>query len=108
MPVGEKEIANRFGYHPGTEKTIPQHQRLRESFIAFANFLDEVLPDGRPKSTAMTKLQETSMWANFGVAEQAGVILPTEEAAMMVKIGLLDENVRATSTEEQASPKWPN
>lgn len=102
MPVGSEELGNRFGYHPGNEKTIPQHQKIREGFLAFAHFLDEVLPDGRAKSTSMTKLQESSMWANFGIAEQAATILPAEEAAMMAKISLFDENVRRSA--EEASP----
>lgn len=100
--VGDEEILNRFGYHPGTEKTIPQHQRLREGYMAFAKFLDDLLPDGRAKSTSMTKLQESSMWANFGVAEQSTTILPSEEAAMLAKINLFDENVRRSA--EEASP----
>ena len=71
MPLGKEEIQNRFGYHQGTGVTMPQHERVREAYIMFAEFLDEVLPDGRAKSTAFTNLQQSSMWANFGVAEQA-------------------------------------
>jgi hypothetical protein len=71
MSVGLNEIQNRFGYHKGTGTTMTQHERVREGYIALAEFLDALLPDGRAKSTAFTKLQESSMWANFGVAEQA-------------------------------------
>jgi hypothetical protein len=102
MPVGNEEILNRFGYHPGTEKTIPQHHKLRDGFIAFAQFLDATLPDGRAKSTAFTKLQESSMWANFGVAEQSSVVSPADEAALLAKIVNFDANVRRSA--EEASP----
>lgn len=73
MPIGPEEIRHRFGYHPGNGVTIPRHERVREAFIAFAEFLDSVVPDGRAKSTAMTKLQESSMWSNYGVAELSPV-----------------------------------
>lgn len=71
MPVGSDEIRNRFGYHKGTEVTIPQHEQIREAYIAFATFLDTALPDGRAKSTCMTWVQQSSMWANFAIAETA-------------------------------------
>lgn len=76
MTLGTEEIRHRFGYHPGTEETIEQHERIRAGFIAFGEFLDMVLPDGRAKSTAFTKLQESSMWANYGIAEKAPVVPP--------------------------------
>lgn len=76
MPVGEKEIRNRFGFHAGTPETIPQHEVVREAFISMAEFLDKKLPDGRAKSTAFTNLQVSAMWAHFGIAEQAPVSEP--------------------------------
>lgn len=85
MPVGASEIRRRFGYHPATDRTAAQHNRLREAYIAFGEFLDEVLPDGRAKSTAFTSLQQSSMWANFGIAEQAPVVVP--EVGSSVKTG---------------------
>lgn len=79
MPVGKEDILNRFGYHPGTGVTIPRHERVREAYIAFAEFLDDVLPDGRAKSTSFTNLQQSSMWANFAVAELAPLELPKRD-----------------------------
>lgn len=71
MPLGRDEIRHRFGYHPGTSVTVPKHERIREAFIAFGEFLDDVLPDGEAKSKAINELQMSSMWANFGIAETA-------------------------------------
>lgn len=79
MPLGRDEIEHRFGFHAGTSVTIPKHEQVREAYKAFAEFLDGVLPDGRAKSTAFTKLQESSMWANYGVAELAPVVPPKTE-----------------------------
>lgn len=72
----DEQIENRYGYHPGTPETIPVHESLREGFIAFAKFLNEKLPAGRAKSTAMTNLQQCAMWSNYGIAELAPVVRP--------------------------------
>ena len=81
MTLGPDEILHRFGFHAGTSVTVPQHQLLRDAYVAFAEFLDSKLPDGRAKSTAFTKLQESSMWANFGIAELAPVEKPASSSA---------------------------
>ena len=73
MPLGKTEIRNRWGFHPATPETAPQHEAVREAFVALAEFLDTLLPDGRAKSLVWTNLQNASMWANFCVAEQAPV-----------------------------------
>jgi hypothetical protein len=75
MPVGKDELVNRFGFHAGTPDTVPQHEVMREAYLAFAEFLDQKLPDGRAKSTTMTWLQQSSMWANFAICEQAPVVV---------------------------------
>jgi predicted AlkP superfamily pyrophosphatase or phosphodiesterase len=74
MPLGQNEIRHRFGYHKGTPDTASKHEAVRQAYIAIGEFLDQTIPDGRAKSTAFTKLQESSMWANFGVAEQAPLV----------------------------------
>lgn len=73
MLLGQDEIDHRFGFHPATSVTAPQHEQIREAYKAFAEFLDRTLSGGRAKSTAFTKLQESSMWANFAIAELAPV-----------------------------------
>lgn len=75
------DILNRFGYHRGTEETIPKHEQIREAYILIANYLNETLPDGRAKSTAFTWLQQSSMWANFSIAEMSPLVLPDPPAA---------------------------
>lgn len=70
------QLANIFGYHPGTEETIPKHEEVRSAFLAFAKILLPILPDGKSKAIVVTKLQEASMFSNFAVAESAPVIPP--------------------------------
>lgn len=66
--VGPNEINRRMGYHPATPETAPRFGSNRYEFIALAEWLDEVLPDSREKSLALTALQEALMWANAAVA----------------------------------------
>lgn len=66
--VGRSELENRFGFHPATDESRPKHQQVRESFVDFADDLDQLLPDGREKSLVMTALEEASMWANAAIA----------------------------------------
>lgn len=74
VSIGKEEIAHRFGFHKGTDVTIPQHQTVRESFKVLSDILDETLPPGRAKSVAFTELENAAMWANKAVAEQAPVV----------------------------------
>lgn len=69
--LSKDDLNNRYGFHKGTETTIPQHQEVRIEFRSFAEWLEGVLPEGRAKSLAHTALEEASMWANKAVAEQA-------------------------------------
>ena len=68
MSLGKPELMHRFGYHPATDVTGPQHDVVRALCYDFAVQLDEMLPDGRDKSTALTKLQEVMHWSNSAIA----------------------------------------
>jgi hypothetical protein len=61
----------RFKYHPPRdEKTKQTHELVRAEFLALANKLDDLLPEGREKSLVLTKLEEAMMWANASIARQ--------------------------------------
>lgn len=68
------ESKERFGWHKGTEVTGPVHQQIRAKFAELDMFLQETLPQGRPKSLARTELETAGMWANKSVAELAPVV----------------------------------
>lgn len=78
MSIGKDEILNRWGYHPSTEVTIDKHESVRRCYITFAEYLDEILPDGDAKDEAFKILQQSSMWSNFAIAETAPVVAPPE------------------------------
>ena len=69
------EIEARFGFHEATiegpNATAPIHSDLRRRFLAFAEALDDILPDGRTKSLAFTELETASMWAHKAIAQNA-------------------------------------
>lgn len=76
--MGKDEIEHRFGFHKGTiegpNATAPKHRDTRLKFREFAEYLDEVLPEGRAKSVAFTELENASMWAHKAIAETAPVV----------------------------------
>lgn len=66
-----EELANRFDFHPAT---TPQrqaaHQSVREDCHELAVALNDVLPEGREKSLAITNLEQVMFWANAALARQ--------------------------------------
>ena len=62
------DLNNRFTYHkPDTEKVL-KHERVRAACLELAILIDQLVPEGREKSLAFTKLEETGFWANAGLA----------------------------------------
>jgi hypothetical protein len=44
---------------------------VRDECQALAEFMNEVLPEGREKSLVLTKIEETMFWANAAIARQS-------------------------------------
>lgn len=66
------DIENRFAFHPAnTEEKRDAHTSVRRQCRALADFINEKCPDGREKSTAITKLEEVMFWANAALARQS-------------------------------------
>lgn len=87
--LGEQEIEHRFGFHKATiegdNATLPKHRDVRLGFRQFAEFLDEVLPDGRAKAVAFTELENASMWAHKAIAEGAPVVAEGGESPILIR-----------------------
>lgn len=65
------DIANRFAFHAATtEEKRDAHTSIRQECRQLADDLNERLPEGREKSTAITKLEEVMFWANAALARQ--------------------------------------
>ena len=62
------QIENNFTYHPPKPGQPEKYTELRDAMKDVALLIDELCPDSREKSLAMTKLEESSMWANASIA----------------------------------------
>jgi hypothetical protein len=61
-------IVNNFKYHKADEVKGQKHDAVRNNCRELADTMDKLLPNSREKSLAMTKLEETMMWANAAIA----------------------------------------
>lgn len=64
----DPKIENAFTHHAPKEGQPAMYQAIREKAKELAYLIDELVPNSREKSLAMTKLEECSMWANAGIA----------------------------------------
>jgi hypothetical protein len=69
----EADLKHRFQFHPADQQnTADAHEEIRASCLRLAGTINELAPDGREKSTAVTKLEEAMMWANAAIARGDG------------------------------------
>jgi hypothetical protein len=67
--MSPEDLKNRFEYHqPPSPQVAQAHQTVRESCFALADELNDLLPEGREKSLAVTNLEQVMMWANAAIA----------------------------------------
>lgn len=70
-PMQADDLKNRFTYHAPTPDMPEKFKRMRDAAHDLAKMIDELVPEGREKSLAVTKLEEVTMWANAGLARTA-------------------------------------
>jgi hypothetical protein len=71
--IEQDDINNRFTYHPPSDTKATKHVMIRESGKTLTEIINEMVPDGREKSLAITKIEEAIMWANAGLARNPEV-----------------------------------
>lgn len=64
----ERDIKNRFSYHPPKGSQTARYVEIRDRAGALAMHLADSCPESRELSTALTKLDEVVMWANASIA----------------------------------------
>lgn len=66
-----QDLINRFKFHPAdTEKKAQAHEKVRQLCLNAAVYLNDLVPEGREKALALTKMEEVMFWANAGLARQ--------------------------------------
>lgn len=71
--MDRKDIEHRFAFHAATtEEKRNAHTSIRTSCFAIATHINEVCPDGREKSLAITHLEEAMFWGNAALARMEG------------------------------------
>lgn len=67
------DIEHRFAFHSATtDEKRDAHTSIRQGCRQLADAINDVLPDGREKSLAITGLEEVMFWGNAGLARQTG------------------------------------
>lgn len=63
-----EQIEKAFTYHPPKGGQPERYTALRDKAKEFAEMIDAQCPNSRERSVALTKLEETVMWANAAIA----------------------------------------
>jgi len=62
------DLDKRFTYHAPKNGQAERYQILRDEAKSFALMINDLAPDSREKSLAITALEQVSMWANAAIA----------------------------------------
>jgi hypothetical protein len=66
--MDQNDLENRFTYHAPKGDQANRYETIRQAGRNLAGIIDELAPDSREKSLAVTKLEEVVMWANASIA----------------------------------------
>lgn len=69
--MDQHEIENRFTYHAPSPDQAVSYGLIRGEARHLAKVLNEMCPESREKSLAMTALEEMVMWANASIARRS-------------------------------------
>ncbi|WP_439651129.1 Acb2/Tad1 domain-containing protein [Nocardia panacis] len=65
------DLDDRFNYHePSNDFTLSAHVLTRAACRDLAEAITALVPEGREKALAITKVEEAMFWANAGIARQ--------------------------------------
>lgn len=79
MPFTEETLRHRFSYHKPTGNKAVIHQEIRNGCLDLALLINTKCPDSREQSLAITKLEETMMWAMAAIARNPEIIEPEKK-----------------------------
>lgn len=62
------DVVNRFTYHPPKDGQSERYEALRAAGQHLAHLINNLCPESREKSLAITQLEQAIMWANASIA----------------------------------------
>jgi hypothetical protein len=62
------DLQKNFTYHAPKEGQPEKYVAIRGKAYELANLIQELCPDSRERSLALTKTEEVVMWANASIA----------------------------------------
>jgi hypothetical protein len=62
------DLKHRFTYHPPKGDQVERYQTIRDEGYLLAELIDDLAPDSREKSLALTHVEDAVMWANAAIA----------------------------------------
>ena len=65
------DIDNVFTYHKPTDEQLTTYESIRNNAKSLAAYIVKFIPESRERSLALTKLEESVMWANAAVARNS-------------------------------------
>ena len=66
--MNTEDLECRFTYHRPITGQPEKYEKIRNTALEFSLLLNELCSDSRELSLAMTKLEESVMWANTSIA----------------------------------------
>jgi hypothetical protein len=67
--MDRKDLANRFTYHPPRGPgQAGKYEDIRNGALQISIMIDNLCPDSREKSLAITHIEEMVFWANASIA----------------------------------------
>lgn len=65
------DLENRFTYHAPKPGQADSYQTIRLKALQFALLVDQLAPESRELSLAITKIEEAVFWANAAIARDS-------------------------------------
>jgi hypothetical protein len=66
--IEQSDLNNRFTYHPPRDNQVGSYVQVRNAGKVLAELINQLAPDSREKSLAITRVEEAVMWANAAIA----------------------------------------
>lgn len=67
----DEELETRFTYHAPHGDQPGRYEVIRRNALEYARYIEDLCPESREKSLAMTHLEQAVMWANAAIARRS-------------------------------------